>query len=438
MKQAHELFGHHMVGTRACVWTPNKDTLLWPVPNKVKWSFRPEVHTEAYVAPPPPTPKPKPPPPKQLSAQELDDLAASQLREAAELENLPKDKKPTLQIQLGLLLISSDEFITKLLKDWDKSGKGQFARMETRVNLRALGLNCTNAEADALFDSWDEDKGGTLDLKEARTALTNVRAEAIKWRNTPNPAIDKAKELRRRAQLATEAAEVSKKADALEIELEESSTKLRSQVDLRLGALLRSRCVKPTAVVTQWSTSKGKHAGELSKVDFRKAVIKLGLASGPYATTIEDIDTVFDMFDEDRGGYLDVEEAKMMVWGLEKAAEDAEHEHFHKQQAATRERANANKKAKEVAKLATKPPDLSQSPTSRPALNNVRAEAIKWRNMPNPAIDKAKELRRPAELATKAAGMTTKADALEIELDEISTKLRSQVDLTAASSPLLW
>ena len=292
----------------------------------------------------------------------MDELATTLLRDATELEKFLKDKKPSVQIQLGLMLLSSDEIVKKILKDWDKRGKGEFAKAEFRLNLREFGLNASSADADSLFDSWDEDKGGVLDLKELRSALIRVRAEAAKWRDTPDPELERAKDLRRRAEMAMDAAKTAKRADELEAELDELTTKLESKADVRLGALLVRRCIKPSTVVMQWSTSRGDHAGELSKVEFRKAVQQLGLDSkGPHPTTIEDIDAVFDTFDADHGGYLDIEEAKTMLVSLEKAAEEAEHERFHKRQAAQRMRASATRKAKAATTPAPEPSEAVEA-----------------------------------------------------------------------------
>ena len=201
-----------------------------------------------------------------------------------------------------------------------------------------------------------------LDLKELRSALIRVRAEAAKWRDTPDPELERAKDLRRRAEMAMDAAKTAKRADELEAELDELTTKLESKADVRLGALLVRRCIKPSTVVMQWSTSRGDHAGELSKVEFRKAVQQLGLDSkGPHPTTIEDIDAVFDTFDADHGGYLDIEEAKTMLVSLEKAAEEAEHERFHKRQAAQRMRASATRKAKAATTPAPEPSEAVEA-----------------------------------------------------------------------------
>lgn len=127
-----------------------------------------------------------------------------------------------------------------------------------------------------------------------------------------------------------------------------------ASAEIRLGEFLAKRCIKPGAVVTQWSTSRGMHAGELSKKEFRDAVIKLGLGSS--GVTEADIDGVFDKFDEvsigrkddpcrctpfahkhrlptrpcvdaqDLGGYLDAQEATAMVKELQTTAKAAQQE----------------------------------------------------------------------------------------------------------------
>ena len=114
---------------------------------------------------------------------------------------------------------------------------------------------------------------------------------------------------------------MSTQAETMEGELEALVEALDSRADVRLGQLLSKRKIKPGAVVTQWSKSRGEHAGELSKAEFRTAVAALGLSN---RTTVADIDAVFDTFDEDGGGYMDTDEAKAMIKGLQATAEEAE------------------------------------------------------------------------------------------------------------------
>ena len=87
-------------------------------------------------------------------------------------------------------------------------------------------------------------------------------------------------------------------ADEREAELRAKIDALASRADVRLGELLQKRKIKPGAVVNQWSHSRGKHQGELSRAEFRAACLTLGLGPSDAA----EIDTVFDTYDEVYGG----------------------------------------------------------------------------------------------------------------------------------------
>ena len=338
----------------AAMWTP-RDTRIRTDrntyvsrPRSQRFPFRPDVHTAAYQPPPPPPPLKRPPPEKKAAvpAEALTEQAANLRREAAELEKSGV-RAPPLRVQLGQLLLSKGEsFIPKILKEWDSKGKGEFQKAEFRLNLRSIGINVSSAEADELFDSWDDDKGGSLDLKELKRALLGTQEKATAWLSAPDPTRAQVELLRQRAELADEAAELTMAAEALEAELAELIESNASRADVRLGELLAKRRIKPGAVVTQWSTSRGEHAGELSKAEFRAAVQGLGITTtGPHATSLAEIDAVFDTFDEDKGGFMDAEEAAQMIKSLQATADAAAHARFAKEREAMAARAKSNKKS---------------------------------------------------------------------------------------------
>ena len=341
------------MSTHASIWTPRHTHRLWPRA-KDKYT-RPPV--QPYVAPPPPPPLKRPPPAQEapISAGELEQTALGMEHEAEELEQ--NVAAPSLKIQLGLLLRSEDE-IKRVLKEWDKKGKGEFLKGEFRLNLKSTGLHATSAEADQLFDSWDDDKGGSLDLKELKRALQGVQDAARVWQNTPDPNRVKATALRKKAALARDAAEQTARAEQMEEDLARMKEELESDASVQLGALLFKRRIKPGAVVTNWAKSRGEHAGELSKAEFREQVIALGVQGA----TASDIDAVFDSFDEDGGGFMDADEAAQMIKELQVKSEKAEADKRKAEAAARAMRAKASKKAI----LATAPP-AEVSPAPEPA-----------------------------------------------------------------------
>ena len=122
---------------------------------------------------------------------------------------------------------------------------------------------------------WDENKCGSLQLAELRVALAKCVSEATAFNNKPDPAQEHIRKLQRRAQMADDAAQATEVADKAELALAEYRERLKTRADVRLGALLQKRMIKPGEVVVHWAKSKGEHAGELSKVQFRRAVLKL-------------------------------------------------------------------------------------------------------------------------------------------------------------------
>ena len=166
----------------------------------------------------------------------------------------------------------------------------------------------------------------------------------------------------------------------LEKELEVMVADMNQRADLRFGALLQARGVKAAQVVVTWGSSRGEHAGELSKEDFRRAVIRLlkglppkltkqELSGGAIARGTEDgvqhgvqsaegqmraqaseaaleleIDGVFDMFDADHGGYLDAGEALTMIKTLQQAGDKAVTERRAKEFEARAVRSRANER----------------------------------------------------------------------------------------------
>ena len=179
---------------------------LWPrPPNHSKFSFSPKI-LGPYQAPPPPPPLKKPPPPKaaNVQAEELEALARTYREEAEKLEG--QKPAPSMKMQLGLMLLRQENAIPSMVKLWDAKGKGEVIRGEFRLHLRNTGLESTSAEADELFDSWDEDKGGSLDIAELKAALKKLAAQAKAWRDAPDPRQEKIKTLRKQARMAEDAA----------------------------------------------------------------------------------------------------------------------------------------------------------------------------------------------------------------------------------------
>ena len=257
------------------MWTPRmthlkKDQQLFPLKHKAKLPFVPQTSPE-YSAPPAPLSNKKRASPKKemVPAAELQKLASDLKREADALQKRSDARAPSLGVQLGLVLLSRSDYVKRVIKEWDTKGKGEFLKGEFRLNLRSVGLNAGSVEADELFDSWDADGGGTLDTQELTSALHVAMQKARVWKNTTDPNRIRADALRRRSALAAEAATSTQEAEQLTDELAELERELETKADIRLGELLSKRRIKPGTVVSTWVTSRGPHAGELSRAEFR-------------------------------------------------------------------------------------------------------------------------------------------------------------------------
>ena len=229
-------------------------------------------------------------------------------------------------------------------------------------------------------------------------SLSLAQAKAQKKRQAFDQRRNKTEALRAVAAKAEEAASLSDRATVLEEELRQLIARIDERADIRLGALLQARMVKPSAVVTSWGSSRGEHAGELSKADFRNAVIRLFKGLPPIKTRSEDhkattvstppaterlgtrlssqsaadesaeqaalaaeIDGVFDIFDADHGGYLDAEEALNMIKQLQLIGNKAATERRSKEYEVFSTRGRANRMGMSVRQAAAQL-DTMQNP----------------------------------------------------------------------------
>ena len=111
-------------------------------------------------------------PPLRVQSDEWE-AEANRLAEAAQQARPPSDAPNFLQIEvdLGLLLLKLDKMkmrIEHFIREWDRTGDGSISKGEFRIHLLGLGLKRPSDQVDELFDKYDTDHGGTLDLTELK------------------------------------------------------------------------------------------------------------------------------------------------------------------------------------------------------------------------------------------------------------------------------
>ena len=386
--------------SRSIILTPRCTHKLWPLPPGVvtrsradRESFHPVIIGN-WVFPPPPTWNKRRAVQKSSSSS---DPTVEQLTERAEDLRYQAQQisdnaiTPTVREQFGLFLLKLDaKGLDALLKKWGMQSKeGSLNRAAWRFNLRHCLPTASSVDCDFIFQSFDTvHVDGSIDGAELRVGLAAVQKEAAAFNNRQLNDVSQAQvdKLLKRAMVADQAAKLTAEAQALEADFEQFSQELFTRADVRLGALLTKRMIKPEEFVLRFSKPgppSQVRVVELLKSDFRKAVLellagrktetKLGSSAGsshrsrgsPHRssgsrggggssssgvqaaipTSVEEIDAVFDKYDEDGGGSMDMEEAKVMVKGLHLAGREAEQTKRRKEQGARTARANASKKA---------------------------------------------------------------------------------------------
>ena len=182
-----------------------------------------------------------------MKPEELDEIARELSKKAEEV--MASKSGPSVRIQLGQILQTKDDYIKRIIKEWDSNNSGSIVKGEFRSHLRRLGLHQTTHQLDAVFDSFDADQGNSLDMKELRRGLQLCQAEARAFATQPDVEAERAAQLNNRAKIAREAAESARSATKLEMEHGRLQQELTLRANVQLGGT-------PKAQSTAWRTSR--------------------------------------------------------------------------------------------------------------------------------------------------------------------------------------
>ena len=196
------------------------------------------------------------------------------------------------------------------MTSWAKRGVEPITKFEFRVNVRKLMENANAKDADALFDSFDEDRGGTLDIPELRKVLKSLKDAAVGAQREEADTRKLVEQVEERLEQSLEVLAKTRASEEAEVRLEDLRT--NKGVGARLGVLLVTRNLKVGDLTLAWDSDG---LGEVDRAAFRKNVLSIGLVAED-----AEIYELFDSLDTDGGGSLDMNEVKHSLKTLQDAA----------------------------------------------------------------------------------------------------------------------
>lgn len=178
-------------------------------------------------------------------------------------------------------------------------------------------------ELDSLFARLDKDGGGSLDLNELKLAMKVMSSEAANVERAMEVATAQAEHFRARAALMGDSALTCEELQQAELRLLETRIMLGKEAPLKpgekisgaLSARLYATMVKRGIKITE--VANNKH-GRIDRKEFRMTFSTLIPAA-----LISEVDAMFDSFDIDAGGTLDVDEFRALLYSLRDKATDA-------------------------------------------------------------------------------------------------------------------
>jgi len=308
-------------------------------------------------------------------------------------------KTSTFQRRLGsqvmdaLVAVKTATPLADLIRQWDKNNDGDISLIEFRACVRNnLHLKADNQEIDAFFNTMDGDGGGSLDLNELKVVFKKLSDTALRAGDETAAIRARADLLQAKVDTLSEVAEATETAEAAYAKVQYL---LREKpVDEALGERLVAKNLKVQDVMRLWDKDGD---GTISKEEFYVNVSAVGLTT----FSKEQIDGLFDRYDDDGGGSLDLDELKPTLASLIDSAKKAGVVF----RAAERSNVELRKAAKRVQKeLAVVDIQERKEAKLQEEAARAEAEAIKV------AEEEKKRLAREAKEAKAAALAAEKAE----------------------------
>ena len=234
------------------------------------------------------------------ACQELHTIARAYLDMVAAEAEMLDEKYKTLRTRIGEALAATQAKVKELVVSWAKDGHQPISKMDFRKHVRRVIKEDDTKKIDELFGELDDDGSGSLDVKELTATFNSLQDEAKLAKARAEAIRQRCAFLQSRAGAATLAADTMAAAEEALVEL--NRIKGSKTLGNTVGEALITKNFKVGEIVGQWDSTKG----EVSKPQFRKNLAKSLDVKAP----AEQVDRLFDRFDKDSGGTLDLDELK--------------------------------------------------------------------------------------------------------------------------------
>ena len=255
-------------------------------------------------------PAPAAPRINSVASSELRAIAAKYMERVLAEEDKLGDKHKLLKQRVGEALWSTQAKVKELVASWARDGHGAINKMDFRKHVRKVVDEPEVKKIDALFNDWDDDGGGTLDTAELTAAMKQLQEEAKRLKERNQKIFEQRDRFQARVDSANAAADMMAEAEVAQEQLEQLLSS--RSVGCAIGAVLVKKSLKVGDVVNAWDSTRGE-------VDKKQFQTNVGKSMGIKATS-EELEALFDSFDEDAGGTLDLEELKLALNSLKEAS----------------------------------------------------------------------------------------------------------------------
>ena len=229
------------------------------------------------------------------------------------------DASEFIKFALRDALQRSSARVVDLLTAWDTDGSGEIDKIEFRRAINHFGFDALDEEIDAVFEEYDFNRSGTVELRELKQKLNEVdkhfaaegdkdygmlarhNVRDVEWRDG-----SKEKQLEAIKELASTA----------KVDLAEAANAKDMAEQMR--RVLGSNGARVVDLFRAWDVDDD---GLVTKKEFRQAMVALG-----YQVPKHEVDGLFAMLDKDGGGTIEYKELNRFLRRDAKMGEDDETE----------------------------------------------------------------------------------------------------------------